>query len=283
MTALICGVLTALMWTSSNLCSARAVRYVPQYSVVAWLTLVGLLITLPFGVAEGVPPGLDAARALGLAVAGVGVVGGLVLLYGAFRIGKVALVAPLAAAEGAVAALLSAATGESLAPAAALLLLVVVAGIALSVVAPDPQPVPHEQPVRAALMATGAACSFGLALYLTGRWSGDLPLAWILMLPRVSGTLVLFVPLLVTGRLRFARPVLPLVVATGFSEVLGYLAFARGAQSSIATVSVMASQVATFTAVGAWLLFRERLGRVQLVGIAVLIAGVTGLAVLTSG
>lgn len=283
MTALVLGVLTALMWTSSNLCSARAIRFIPQYSVVAWITLVGLVITVPFSVAAGVPPGLDAGRAAGLAVAGVCVVGGLTLLYGAFRIGKVAVVAPLAATEGAVAALISAATGESLAPAAAFLLLVVVVGVGLSVVAPDPQPIPDEQPLKAAAMATAAAGSFGLGLYLTGRWSGDLPLAWILMLPRISGTLVLFVPLLVTGRLRLARPAVPLVVATGFSEVLGYLAFTLGAKSSIATVSVMASQVATFTAVGAWLLFEERLGRIQVLGIAVLISAVTGLALLSSG
>jgi drug/metabolite transporter (DMT)-like permease len=282
-TALLCGVLTALMWTSSNLCSARAVRYVPQYSVVAWITLVGLLITLPFCLAGGIPAGLDAARALGLGVAGLAVVGGLLLLYGAFRIGKVSVVAPVAATEGAVAAVISAAAGESLAPAAAVVLVVIVIGVGLSVVAPDPQPVPDERPVRAAMMATGAACSFGLGLYLTGRWSHDLPLAWILMLPRLVGTVALMSPLLITRRLRLARPAVPLVVATGFSEVLGYLAFTLGAADSIATVSVMASQVATFTALGGWLLFGERLGRVQVLGIAVLISAVTGLAVLSSG
>lgn len=283
MTALLFGGLTALMWTSSNLCSARAVRFVPQYSVVAWITLVGLVITLPFCLVDGVPAGLDAGRAVGLGVAGLAVVGGLLLLYGAFRIGKISLVAPLAATEGAVAAVISALAGESLAPLAALMLVVVVVGVALSVVAPDPRPVPDERPGRAALMATGAACSFGLGLFLTGRWSGDLPLPWILMLPRLVGSVALFTPLLLTRRLRLARQAVPLVIATGFSEVLGYLAFTLGAVHSIATTSVMASQVATFTSFGGWLLFRERLGRIQVLGIAVLVSAVTGLAVVSSG
>lgn len=282
MTAIVFGVLTALMWTNSNLCSSRAVQYIPQYSVVAWITFIGLLITIPFAAADGVPDALDAGRALGLAVVGVAVVAGLVLMYSAFRIGKVSVIAPIASTEGAVAAVISASTGEAVAPLAALLLACAVGGVVLSVVAPDPAPVPDEQPVRAALMATAAAGCFGVGLYLTGRFSTDLPLSWVIMLPRIVGSAVLFAPLLLTGRLRLTRKALPLVVAVGFSEVLGFLAFGLGAAESIAVVSVLASQVATFTVLGGWLLFRERLGRVQLAGIAVLIASVTGLAVVSS-
>jgi drug/metabolite transporter (DMT)-like permease len=281
--ALVFGALTALMWTNSNLCSSRAVRSIPEYSVVAWITFVGLLITTPFALAQGVPAGLDVGRLLGLAVVGVATVVGLVLLYAAFKIGKVAVVAPIAATEGAVAALISAVTGETLAPAVALLLLGVVCGVGLSVVAPDPAPVPHEQPLRAALLATAAAGCFGVGLYLSGRFSTDLPLPWVLMVPRLVGTLLLFVPLLVTGRLRITRYAAPLVVATGFSEVLGYLALGLGAATSIATTTVMASQTATFSALGGRILFKERLGRIQIAGIAVLVLAVTGLAVVTTG
>jgi drug/metabolite transporter (DMT)-like permease len=280
--ALVFGALTALMWSNSNLCSSRAVRSIPEYSVVAWITLVGLLITIPFSVARGLPAALDTGRVLGLAVVGIATVAGLVLLYSAFKIGKVALVAPIAATEGAVAALISAATGEALAPVVTVLLIGIVCGVGLSVIAPDPAPIPHDQPVRAALLATAAAGCFGVGLYLTGRLSTDLPLAWVLMVPRVVGTLVLFVPLLVTRRLRITRYAAPLVVATGFSEVLGYLAFGLGAATSIATVSVMASQTATFSALGGRILFKERLGRIQIAGIALIVSAVTGLALVTS-
>lgn len=282
MTAIVFGVLTALMWTNSNLCSARAVRFIPEYSVVAWVTLVGLVITTPFAAAAGVPSGLDAGRVVGLAVVGVAVVAGLVLLYGAFRFGKVALIAPIGATEGAVSAIISASLGESLAPAAAVLLVIVVGAVGLSVIAPDPQPVAHERPVRAALMATAAACCFGVAIYLSGRFSGDLPLAWVIMLPRVFGTLVLFVPLALTRRLRLSRKAVPLLVATGFSEVLGYLTLGLGAADSIAITSVLASQVATFSVIGGRFLFKERLGRVQVAGIAVLVSAVTGLALVSA-
>jgi uncharacterized membrane protein len=103
-TALLLGVVTALMWTNSNLCSALAVRSISQQSAVAWITLVGLLITAPFSLAAGVPPGLTVRRIAALAVVGLAVAFGLVLLYGAYRIGKVAVVAPISATEGAIAA-----------------------------------------------------------------------------------------------------------------------------------------------------------------------------------
>ena len=278
MSAIAFGVCAALMWASSNLCSARAVRTVPQQSVVAWIMFVGLLITAPFAAAGGVPVGLTASRLVGLSVVGVVVVTGLVLVYGAFRIGKVSLVAPLAATEGAVAAVISAVAGESLPLASALLLVAVVVGVALSVLARDAQPVPHGRPLAAAAMATASAGFFGLGLFLTGRLSADLPLAWVLLVPRVVGTVVLFCPLLLSGRLRLSRQALPLVAATGASEVLGYLAFGLGARTSIATTAVLASQVATVTVIGGRVLFEERLGRLQLSGIAILMSAVAGLA-----
>lgn len=282
MTALICGVLAATFWASSNLCSARAVRYIPQSSVVAWVTMTGLVITTPFCLSSGVPAALNAANGALLSMAGVSMVIGLTLLYGAFRIGKVALVAPIAATEGAVAAVLSAVTGESLAPLAAGLLVLVVCGVALSAMAPDQNALPHEKRGRAILMASSAAAFFGLGIYLTGRLSGDLPLTWLLMIPRLSGALVLALPLALTRRLRLARPALPLVLATGATEVLGYLALAVGARSSIALTAVLASQVATFTAIGGAVLFKERLARVQLVGISLVIVGVTALAAVSA-
>jgi drug/metabolite transporter (DMT)-like permease len=275
---LIYGLLTALMWTNSNLCSARSVRYIPQYSVVAWVTLVGLIVTIPFAVIGGVPAGLTAGVIAGLSLVGVCVVVGLVFLYGAFRVGKVSVVSPIAAAEGAVAAVLAGVFGEPIGTVRAAMLVLIVVGVVLSALAPDPAPIDHEQPIKAAVLAFGSACFFGLGIFLTGRFSADLPLAWVLMVPRIAGCLVLFVPLLVTGKLQLTRSAVPFVSATGVSEVLGYFFLGLGSRLSIAITAVMASQVATFTVLGGRILFGERLGRLQILGIVIVITGVTGLA-----
>jgi multidrug transporter EmrE-like cation transporter len=47
-------------------------------------------------------------------------------------------------------------------------------------------------------------------------------------------------------------------------------------------VAVLASQVATFTAIGARVLFKERLGPAQITGIVIVIVGVTGLALVSA-
>jgi drug/metabolite transporter (DMT)-like permease len=98
----------------------------------------------------------------------------------------------------------------------------------------------------------------------------------------VAGVVLLFLPLLITRRLRLTRQVAPLVVLVGLTEVGGHLSYALGARDSIAVAAVLACQFALIAAVLAYVLFRERLGRLQITAIAILVAGVTGLTFLTA-
>lgn len=282
MQAVVLGLATAVLWAVSSLVSSRGVRMVPATSFVAWAMLAGLVLTLPFTVTTGVPAQLGAPEIAKLIVAGVCSVAGLVLGWGAMRYGKVGVVTPIVSAEGAIAAVISAATGESIAPAAALLLAVIVVGVTVSAIAPDPAPLDHERPVLAVVMAVGAAVVFGISLFTLGRLSAELPVSWVLLPPRVAGVALLFIPLLVTRRLRLTRRVAPLALTVGISEVLGHAAFAFGSRDSLAVAAVLASQFALLSAVFAYLLFRERLGRLQILAIAVLILGVAGLTVVTA-
>ena len=63
------------------------------------------------------------------------------------------------------------------------------------------------------------------------------------------------------------RPALPLVVIAGIAEVVGFALFAGGSRHGVAVAAVLASQFAAIAAVAAYFLFRERLTRVQLVGV----------------
>lgn len=282
MTAVVFGLATALAWAVSTIAASRAVKTADQYSVVAGAMLVGLVITLPFALANGVPPELSGETLLWFCLAGAGNVGGLLLAYAAFKVGKVGLVAPVVATEGAVAAVISSILGESLAPLVVLALAVIVIGVVVSSVAPDPAPIEHERPVRAVLLASCAALVFGLGLLATGRISGELPLTWLLLPPRVAGVLVLTIPLLLLRRLRIGRAALPFVVTIGCTEVAGFLTFALAARDSVAVASVLASQFASFAAVLAFLVYGERLGRLQVLGVVLVVLGVTGLALLSA-
>jgi len=283
MTAVVFGLLTAVLFATSTLCSSRAVRIIPSYSVVASAMLVGLVITIPFAALEGIPQGLSGANLAWFAVSGLGNAAGLVLINEALKVGKVGIVAPIVATEGAISAVLAAIMGESVAPIAAFLLLAIVAGVVLSAVAPDPAPIAHERRLRAVLLATVASFAFGVSLFATGYLSDALPASWLLLPARVVGVLVLAIPLLLLGRLQMRRRAVPYVLGIGITEVVAFAVFTVGARDSVAVSSVLASQFASIAAVAAFLLFKERLGRLQVTGVAILVAAVAALTLLRSG
>ncbi len=278
MVTIILGLLTASFFASTSLMSSRSVKVIGSGSSLAWTMLVGLVITVPFAVVSGVPTNLGSS-APWMVAAGLGNVVGILLAGFALRVGKVGVVAPILATGGAISALISALLGESIAPLVAFLLLVIVGGIVLSAVAPDPAPLAHERPVYVVMVTSLAALCLGVGLFATGNISDDLPLAWVLLPARLVGVLLLLLPLILAGRLRLTRATAPLVIAMGFTEVLGFVCFAIGAESQLAVMSVFASQFAPIAAIAAYVLFKERLGALQIAGIVVIVAGVTALSV----
>ena len=108
--------------------------------------------------------------------------------------------------------------------------------------------------------------------------SSTVALGWVLLPPRLLGVVALTLPLALAGRLRLTRRAAPLVVTSGVAEVAGFTSYALGARHGIAVAAVLASQFAAFTAVGAYLLFRERLSRLQLAGVVLVIVGVAALS-----
>lgn len=278
MVTIVLGLLTASFFASTSLMSSRSVKVIGSASSLAWMMLVGLVITVPFAVVSGVPTNLGSS-APWMVAAGLGNVVGILLAGFALRVGKVGVVAPILATGGAISALISALLGESIAPLVAFLLLVIVGGIVLSAVAPDPAPLAHERPVYVVMVTSLAALSLGVGLFATGNISDDLPLAWVLLPARLVGVLLLLLPLILAGRLRLTRATAPLVIAMGFTEVLGFVCFAIGAESQLAVMSVFASQFAPIAAIAAYVLFKERLGALQIAGIVVIVAGVTALSV----
>ena len=282
MTSIIFGLGTAVFFACSTLLSDRAVRRIDPWSVVAWVTFFGLIWTTPFLLAGGIPETLTTDVVRWMAVAGLGNVGGLVLAAFALRIGKVGVVAPIVAAEGAIAAVVAASLGESIAPIIAFFLFLIVIGVIIAAAGPDPAPIENERPVLAALLATAAALSFGLSLFATGYISGDLPSAWVLLPARLVGSVAIFLPLLLTRRLRITRLALPLVIGMSFSEFLGFWSFSLGARDSVGVTSVLSSQFAPIAAVAAYFLFKEKLGRIQIAGVVLLVISVSALTFVTA-
>jgi drug/metabolite transporter (DMT)-like permease len=278
--AILGGVGAALCWATTTLVASRASRLIDSRTHVAYVMTVGLLVAAPAAVLSGVPENLDGGSVGWLVVSGAGNVGGLLCTYSALRIGKVGLVAPIASTEGAIAAILSIIAGERLVPGAGPALAAIAVGVALATVSRAETDRARRSDARAALLAVAAAISFGFSLYATGRIGRDLGIAWALLPPRVLGVVAIAVPLALARRWHMQRAALPLVVVCGLCEVLGFASFALGARHGLAVSAVLASQFAAIAAVGAFLTFHERLARIQVVGVATIVVGVTVLTAL---
>jgi drug/metabolite transporter (DMT)-like permease len=290
--AIVFGLLTAFLWATTLLASARASRLLGAWSTLAWVMLIGLIVTLPFVIATAPSVSLTGRDVTLMAVAGIANSVGLLCNYAAVRRGKVALVGPIVSTEGAIAAVLAVIAGDPLGAAAAAVLAIIAVGVVLASIdrsagdpelAPDPaaeaRPIgPSRDTVIVVGLALGAAALFGLNLFVTSRIAGVLPLAWTVLPARLAGVVLVTIPLVLRGRLRLVRAAVPFVIVVGVCEVLGIATFALGARVSAPVTSVLASQFAGIAAVAAYLLFGERLRRVQVVGIVLIGIGVAVLA-----
>ena len=285
MVAILGGLGAALTWAIATLASSRSSRMIGPMSVLGWVMAVGLVAAVgPALLASPVELGLP--EIVGLVVVGLSHNVGLLLAYAALSIGRVSIVAPIVATEGALAAVISIMLGEALAIATAVLLGAIAVGVVLaaaerSMDTPAARAIDPAVTRRAALFAIAAAVTFSIGLVLAGRLGAEgIPPAWVMFVSRTLGVLLIVLPLIVTRRFRLTRRALPLVVLAGILEVFGGAIYIVAASEGVAVAAVLSSQFAAIAAVGGFLLFGERLQRLQLVGVVVLAIGITALAAL---
>jgi uncharacterized membrane protein len=124
-----------------------------------------------------------------------------------------------------------------------------------------------------------AALTFSVGLVLAGRLGAEgMPPAWVMFVSRTVGVTIIALPLVLTRRFRLTRAAVPLVVLAGVLEVFGGAVYIVAASEGVAVAAVLSSQFAAIAAVGAFFLFRERLQRLQVVGVALIAVGITLLA-----
>jgi drug/metabolite transporter (DMT)-like permease len=305
-TAIIGGLIAATLWAAATLASSRSSRMLGSRVVLAWVMLIGCIVGIPLAAIDARVERLEPSTVGLLAIAGVCYVAGLGLTYAALQIGKVSIVAPIVATEGAVAAIIAVSLGDTVGLGAGVLLAVIAIGVVLSSIdrsgtdvpagdtdlvadaldgpPPPPSALSDTPPLapgdarKSTLLAIGAAATFGVGLFASGTAASLVPVAWVALTARLVGVAVITVPIALSGRLRLTRAALPLLLISGVGEIVGSMASAWGARESIAIVAVLGSQFAAIAAVAAFLLFGERLSRVQVIGVVLVVVGVTALA-----
>ena len=281
--------------------------------VIGWVMLVGLVVGFPIAALSPEPAHVTPTALALLLLTGICYSAGLNLTYAALAIGKVSVVAPIVATEGALAALIAVALGDTIGLTAGVMLIVIAVGVVLASLEPArPEvpvggidiaadaldgPAPPEagsagtrltgQPSdaetrRAAILSVCAALIFGVGLVATGKAAGLVPVAWVAVAARLVGVVAVTIPLIARRRFTITRAALPLVLVAGIGEVFGSMLSAWGSRDSIAITAVLGSQFAAIAAVVAFILFGERLSRVQVIGVVLIVSGVTLLAAATA-
>lgn len=302
-TAIVGGLGAAILWALATLVSSRSSRLIGSRVVLAWVMIVGVAVGLPVGIVSGTPTDIPPGVPFLLLLAGLCYAAGLSVTYAALAIGKVGIVAPIVATEGAVAALIAVVLGDPLGASAGALLGVIALGIVLSSLdRPGPtvpagdiaigvddgplvrgsQPDESRATRRAALLAVAAALIFGVGLVAGGKAAVLVPPIWVALAARLIGLIVVVLPLVLQRRLRLTRQTLPLVIVAGIGEIFGSAMSAWGATQSIAVAAILGSQFAAIAAVAAYVFFHERLARIQVIGVVLVVAGVSALAAVTS-
>jgi drug/metabolite transporter (DMT)-like permease len=299
MLAVLGGLGAAVIWAVGAAFSSRAARRLGPMQTLAWVMLVGLVV-LALVIPWTAGGHLSTAAAGWLLLAGAGNVGGLLILYHAMRIGQLGVVMPIVGTEGGIAALISIVAGQPMTALIGAALTVTVIGVMMTAItwqspgpsSDPPMPTtsvgaavltPHGQhDRRAAAWATLGAAAFGASLYATGRAGNLLPLAWAVLPPRVVGVVALTIPLVLQRKLRWPRDATKLVVVAGLCEIGGFLAYAIGARHNIAIAAVLATLIGAISVGVGRILYRERLTATQLLGVAVIFAGVATVAAVTA-
>jgi drug/metabolite transporter (DMT)-like permease len=275
--AILLGVFVAASFGSGDFLGGSASRRVPTVVVLAVAQCCALVGA---GVLVAVFAGDATSRdlALGFGAGALNVVA-LGCLYGGLATGRMGIVAPLTAVIAACIPVGWGVTnGESLPT-------IAVVGVALAIGAGGL--IAHERdegapgrPTRAIGLAIVAGTLFGWSLVGYAETSHDSG-AWPILVGRVAAVVIaVVVALVIARRISIAGTERWMAVGAGLLDVaatgLLLVAVREGLISLVAPVAALGP---AFTVIWAWIVLREPIGRLQLVGLVTALAGLTMIAV----
>ncbi len=270
------GLLAALSVGTSDFLGGLSSRRADPVAVTASSNLVGFgLAFVAALVAAGEANAADIAWGV---LGGAGLVGGLVALYAGYARTRVGVAAPVAGVgAAALPVIVTSLLGEESLSAKA------IAGILLGLVAIGLVSIARSDQRggigSSLLYGLGGAVGIGLLLLCLSRASEDGGL-WPIVAARGSGSVVLVVFIAATRAQRpLPRSVWPHVVGIAALVTAGnalFLAATRLGSTSVA--AVLTSLFTAVTVFWAWLVFRERLRRVQTAGLGLALVAVALIA-----
>lgn len=305
------GLGSALGYVFHDFLMVKVVRAVAVWTAMTWSMGTGMLILVPLAlVLHGLPSGAAEWNAAAWAVvAGLCEAAALACLLRGLVTGNLSIVTPLASLAGGIVAVIAVVGGESLSLPAMIGLPLAVAGGLLASIEKAPAdevfrledqpvataaadaaaPAPADAPTRAPASRRRRTAGAGWALLSSALFAVViLLLDQALALPSVSiaacgrvGTMVVLIPIaFFLGGLRLPRMFRRRCVLAGVGDAAGFILFTAAIiVGPLAVASVVISQGGTMAVLLGYVALRERLSRVQYVGVGCTIVACTLFAV----
>lgn len=258
------SLLAAAAWGGGDFTGGMASKRVSVFRVVAVAHACGLVVSLLLALVarEPIPP---ASSLVWGAFAGFVGVFGVAALYRALAIGRMGVVAPVAAVVTGILPVVVALVTEGL-PAAIQLAGFVLALLSIWLVA---RPSGHIDSHRGIGLAAFAGVMFGLFL-IAGKQAGHDALFWPLVTMRIVSTALMLLILVFSPRdprpLREA--VLPMILSGVLDSLGNALFIAATRHGRLDVAAVLSSLYPATTVILARVYLKERIGKLQAAGIA---------------
>ena len=269
------ALLSSAMWGSADFFAGRLSKKHHPFAVLGFSQvfglLVGILIVVASGSWQGKAFGFDGFLIPG-ALAGLFGYIGLACLYEGLSNGRMGVVSPISSLSTVIPLAYALITGDVLST-------ITTAGVVIAVIgvfcASGPE-LSQGLPIKPLLLALGAAAGFGLALTFIAIGSQSSALLTMVSMRGATFfvTIALAIKFRTTGK--FDKKAMPLLFFIGAADFIANLLLGIACTKGLVSVAmVFGSLYPIATAVLAYKFLQERLHKVQYVGIALAVAGVS--------
>lgn len=269
------ALLSSAMWGTADFFAGRLSKKHHPFAVLGFSQviglLVGILIVLISGDWHGKVVGFDGFLIPGVLAGLFGYIG-LACLYEGLSTGRMGVVSPISSMSAVIPLIYTVINGNSLSALKSVGIAVALVGVFC---ASGPE-LSNGLPLKPLLLALGAAAGFGCALTFISIGSQSSALLTMVSMRAATFfvTLSLAIRFKTTGK--FSKKELPALIFIGAADFLANLLLGIACTKGLVSVAmVFGSLYPVATALLAFKFLRERLHKVQYVGIALAVTGVS--------
>ena len=278
---IIYGLTAAICWGIGDFLITQVARQIGVIQTLFYGQFLGLLAIVVLVIIQShTPHSHTSAWALAVGIALINFIG-TILLYRAFEIGTLAVVAPIEAGFGVVSALLALLSGER--PVAIVLIgaLVLIGGVVIVSRTQHGDVLTNYQQTKLRLAgipeSIGVALCFGVSFWAINFVTPSLGVLWPIVMNR--GVAFAGALLLLSRRgaspIALPRPTLLFAVGAAVVDTLAFVTFNLGINTTyISVVAALGSLFSAVTVLLAWFFLHERLSPGQWVGVGAILMGV---------